>query len=62
MSKVYISYDVETETFLDEGGYECDGPEYWLISKVFVPLEERGQGKARKMMETALLEMRSERP
>ncbi|NUL35080.1 GNAT family N-acetyltransferase [Kosakonia sacchari] len=62
MTTQFISYNTDTETLFDEEGYEYEGAEYWLINKIFVPSELRGQGIARQMMEEAIAEMRAERP
>lgn len=59
MTNAFISFYKYTDTSFDDDGNEF-GFEYWLVAKVYVPLEERGQGKAREMMVKALEEMKAE--
>ena len=62
MSANYVSYSVQQEEIYDEEGEVSYGDDYWLIEKVYVATEMRGQGIARKMMIEAIAEMRAERP
>ncbi|HBQ8407041.1 TPA: GNAT family N-acetyltransferase [Klebsiella pneumoniae] len=62
MSNEFISYDIDTESLFDEEGNEVEGAEYWLIEKIYVPVEKRGQGIARRMMSDAIKAMKAERP
>lgn len=62
LDKAYISYSIDTEVLFDDEGEEVQGDEYWLISKLYVPAGERGQGKARRMLEQAIKDMHQERP
>lgn len=58
----YISYCVNEDHDINEDGDCVATGEYWLIEKVFVQPEQRGQGIARKMMEEAIAEMQAKRP
>ena len=58
----FISYSIESEEIYDEDGELSFGDDYWLITKIFVIPEQRGQGFARKMMADAIEEMKKERP
>ncbi|ENE6639054.1 GNAT family N-acetyltransferase [Salmonella enterica] len=59
----FISYQVNQDPVWSEEEQDIiDGQEYWLIAKVFVPLEKRGNGIARKLMSNAIIEMKAERP
>ena len=60
MTKAFISYSVNSEDQYNADGEVFDSADYWVIEKVFVPVEERGQGKARKMLIDAIAEMKTE--
>ena len=62
MKAQFISYSVTSEELYDEDGEVSYGDDYWLIEKIYVPSELRGQGIARKMMIEAIAEMKAERP
>jgi len=60
--KAYITYGVDSEeTYNDEGELVAE-LDYWLISKVYVPVDQRGNGIARKMMTDAIADMKKENP
>ena len=56
----YVSLDLETEVLFDEDGCECDGEQYAIIEKIWVPESDRGQGKGRKMLEAAIEGIKAE--
>ena len=58
--KAYQSWDLETEVLFDEDGCEFDGETYALIEKIYVPAEERGQGKGTELLREAIAEIRAE--
>ena len=58
-TQAYVSWNLETEVLFDEDGCEYDGEEYALIEKIWVPAEDRGQGKGRKMLEEAIEEIKA---
>ncbi|KAB0585071.1 MULTISPECIES: GNAT family N-acetyltransferase [Edwardsiella] len=58
----YISYSVNAEEIYDESGDMTFGDDYWLIEKIYVPVEMRGQGVARKMLTEAIAKMQAEHP
>ena len=58
----YISYYINEDDIYNDEGDVVGVEEYWLIAKVFVQKEQRGQGIARKMMEEAIAEMQAKRP
>lgn len=60
--KEYISYSVVEEEIHGHEGDVVGAQEYWLIEAVYVPVANRGQGVARKLMAEAIAEMQSERP
>ena len=59
-TQAYVSWDLETEVLFDEDGFEYDGDDYALIEKIWVPESDRGQGKGRKMLESAIEEIRAQ--
>lgn len=62
MKAQFISYSVTSEELYDEDGEVSYGDDYWLIEKIYVPSELRGQGIARGMLLQAIEEMRTEHP
>lgn len=62
IEEAYVSWTVDAEVIFDEDGEESTGADYVLIEKLYVPVAERGQGKARRMMNEALEEIRAEHP
>lgn len=58
--KNFISYNIEQEDIYNEEFDVIGVEEFWLINKIYVPVEMRGQGLARKMMEEAIADMRKE--
>ena len=56
--EAYVSWDLETEVLFDEDGCECDGEQYAMIEKIWVPESDRGQGKGRKMLESAIADIK----
>ena len=59
-TQAYVSWNLETEVLFDEDGCEYDGEEYALIEKIWVPAEDRGQGKGREMLENAINDIRTQ--
>lgn len=57
----YIDYGIDAEIELTEDFDEIE-TEYWLISKIFVDQENRGNGIAREMLVNAIADMKSKRP
>lgn len=62
MKAQFISYSVTSEELYDEEGDVSFGDDYWIIEKIYVPSELRGQGIARKMLVKAIEEMKAEHP
>ena len=62
MNAQFISYSVTCEEIYDEDGEVSYGDDYWIIEKIYVPSELRGQGIARKMLLQAIEEMKAEHP
>jgi predicted GNAT family N-acyltransferase len=60
--KEYITYGVDSEETYDDEGELAAEVDYWLISKVYVPVDKRGNGIARKLMTDAIADMKKERP
>ena len=58
--EAYVSWDLETEVLFDEDGCEYDGEQYAMIEKIWVPESDRGQGKGRKMLESAIADIKAE--
>ena len=58
--EAYVSWDLETEVLFDEDGCEYTGWQYAIIEKIWVPESDRGQGKGRKMLESAIEEIKAE--
>lgn len=56
----FISYSIDSSEIFDNDGEVIGTEEFWLIEKIYVPSELRGNGIARKMMTKALVEMKTE--
>ena len=57
-NEAYVSWDLETEVLFDEDDCEYDGEQYAIIEKIWVPESDRGQGKGRKMLESAIADIK----
>jgi GNAT superfamily N-acetyltransferase len=57
--QAYIGWDLNQEELFDEDGNEYAGEEYALIEKIFVPVEDRGQGVGAKLLAEAIEEIRA---
>ena len=53
----YISWTVTEDDTYDADGEVVGVEEYALIEKVWVPVEQRGQGKGRELMAQAIKEI-----
>jgi predicted GNAT family N-acyltransferase len=63
-TQAFVTYSIEEEiefTIDSEGDEHEVSTEYWLINLVFVPVAERGQGKARQMLTDAIADMKAQR-
>jgi hypothetical protein len=60
--KNYIDYSISSDTIFDHEGNEFEGPEYHLIDKIYVQPNERGTGKASKMLKETIEKMQKTRP
>lgn len=58
----FCAYRIETEIEFDEDGYEVEGDQYVLIEKIFVPVENRGNGIARRLLREAVSHSRTTHP
>ena len=53
----YVSWTVTEDDIYDADGEVVGVEEYALIEKVWVPAEQRGQGKGRELVEQAIKEI-----
>lgn len=60
--QAYQAWEIETETCFDDDGYEHDGESYALITKIWVPESQRGNGFGRKLVSEAIKEIKKEHP
>jgi len=58
----YVSWGLQSDPEFDDEGNESTGDEYALIEKIYVPPSQRGNGIARKMLRSALAEIKQEHP
>ena len=56
----YISYDLTSEEVYNRDGDVVGYDDYVLIEKLFVAVEDRRQGVARKMLRDAIADIRKE--
>lgn len=58
----WLSWDINSDPFIDAEGVERYGPDYALIEKVFVPEGERGKGHGRALIRQSLKEIQESHP
>lgn len=61
-TKNFVSWSLNSEEIFDDEGDVVGEVEYALIDKLFVSIEDRGQGKGRALIEGAIKDIKAAHP